>query len=405
MIRLHPQQAVKQTLLLSGIWLLLAGCNLSKPQSPPQSSLEPVASQPSPQPQSYTTTAQLTAVGDIMMHGSQIKSGYDPVTTIYNYDNFFSQVKDDLQGDWVIGNLETPIANAELKYTGYPLFNAPDTLADALKTAGFNVLATANNHALDRGEAGVLQTLANIQKRELNPVGTAASPEEAQKILVLEKKQIKMAILAYTYGTNGIPIPVGKDYLVSLINEPKMVQDILRAKQSADVVTVVLHFGSEYQRQPNAEQKRLVESLVKTGADIVLGSHPHVVQPYEVFELTDELGKPRKAVAIYSMGNFISNQRGNYKDLGVIFRVKLSKQFPAATTTITEIQISPTWVHRYSAGGKYQFRVLPLFPLLTAQDDPLLSPQEYPQLQADLEQMNSYLKSLSSTPKSLDLAP
>jgi poly-gamma-glutamate capsule biosynthesis protein CapA/YwtB (metallophosphatase superfamily) len=386
------RQSLQQILLLSGVGLLV-GCPFQTSQLKP-AEISPLAT--SLQPQSYTTTAQLFAVGDIMMHGSQIRAGHDPVTATYRYDSFFTQVKNTLtEGDWVIGNLETPIASAELKYTGYPLFNAPDTLADALKTAGFNILTTANNHALDRGEAGVLQTLANIKQRNLNPVGTAASPEEAQNILVLEKNEIKMAILAYTYGTNGIAMPAGKDYLVSLINEPKIIQDILRAKQSADIVTVALHFGSEYQRQPNSEQKRLVASLVKAGADIVLGSHPHVVQPYEVFEFTDESGKPRKAVAIYSMGNFISNQRGDYRDLGVIFQVKLSKQFPAATTTITEIQTSPTWVHRYSASGSYQFRVLALFPLLTTQDDPLLSSQEYPRLQTYFDQINSHLRSLN----------
>ena len=284
-----------------------------------------------------------------------------------------------------------------MKYTGYPLFNAPDTLADALKTAGFNVISTANNHALDRGEAGALQTLENIQKRGLYPVGTHASLEDAQKILMLEKNQIKMAILAYSYGTNGIPVPAGKDYLVSLINEFQMIQDIARARaQGADVVTVMLHFGREYQRQPNAEQKHLVESLVKAGADIVLGSHPHVVQPYQIFALPAASGQPRKAVAIYSMGNFISNQRGNYKDLGVILQIKLRKKFPEATTEIGTVQAFPTWVHRYLSGGKYQFRVLPLQAVIAAQNDPLLNSQDYSQMQTDLAQMALHLNSLTS---------
>jgi hypothetical protein len=250
-----------------------------------------------------------------------------------------------------------------------------------------------------------LQTLTNIQKRGLHPVGTAASLEAAQQILVLEKQQIKMAILAYTYGTNGIPIPAGKEYLVSLINEPKIIQDIHQAKQKADIVTVALHFGSEYQRQPNPEQKRLAASLIRAGADIILGSHPHVVQPYELFEWADETGKPRKAVVIYSLGNFISNQRGKYRDLGVIFQVKLSKQFPAATPTITGIEAAPTWVHRYSAAGNYQFRILSLYPLLTAQNDPLLTSQDYPQLQTYLEQINLHLKSLGDSPKPLTPIP
>jgi poly-gamma-glutamate capsule biosynthesis protein CapA/YwtB (metallophosphatase superfamily) len=391
-------QALKQTLIVSGIWLLLTGCNLSANRQPTISKDPPVAlPSPAPQPQSYTKEAQLIAVGDIMMHGSQIQSGYDPTTQTYNYSNFFTQVKDILsQGNWVMGNLETPIAGAELKYTGYPLFNAPDSLADSLKAAGFNVVTTANNHALDRGEIGLRQTLENIQKRGLYPVGTHAALEDAPKILILEKNEIKMAILAYSYGTNGIPLPAGKDYLVSLINEPQMIQDISRARaQGADIVTVALHFGIEYQRQPNAAQKRLVENLVKAGADIVLGSHPHVVQPYEIFELPGASGKPRKAAVIYSMGNFISNQRGNYKDLGVIFQVTLSKKFPEATTEITNVQASPTWVHRYVSGSKYQFQVLPLQAVITAKNNPLLSSQDYSQMQIYLDQMNIHLNSLA----------
>jgi poly-gamma-glutamate synthesis protein (capsule biosynthesis protein) len=383
--------------LIYGIWLMLTGCNLSTPQaSAPKITESPLASPSPPPPQSYTKEANLIAVGDIMMHGSQIRSGYNPATQTYNYDSFFTQVKDILsQGDWVVANLETPLAGAASGYTGYPLFNAPDTLADAIKNAGFTILSTANNHALDRGEAGVLNTLENIRARGLSPVGTYASVEDSEKILVLAKNEINLAILSYTYGTNGNPIPAGKNYLVSLIDESKIIQDIQKAKQQgADVVTVVLHFGIEYQRQPNAEQKQLVADLVKAGADIILGSHPHVVQPYEVFAATGATGRPRKAVAIYSMGNFISNQRGNYRDLGVIFQVKLRKKFPEKTVEITDIQATPTWVHRYLSNGKYQFRVLPLQATLAAKNDPLLTPQDYAQLQTYLDEMNSHLTSL-----------
>jgi poly-gamma-glutamate synthesis protein (capsule biosynthesis protein) len=257
---------------------------------------------------------------------------------------------------------------------------------------------------LDRGESGVLKTLENIQARGLHSVGTYASLEDSQKILILEKNDINMAVLAYTYGTNGIPIPEGKGYLVSLINEPKIIEDISKARQQgADVITVVLHFGIEYQREPNAEQKQLVNDLINAGADIVLGSHPHVVQPYQWFDLAETSGKSRKAVAIYSMGNFVSNQRGNYKDLGVIFQVKLRKTFPEGTTEITDIQALPTWVHRYSANGTYQFQVLPLQITLATKTDPLLSSLDYLQLQTYLEQMNRHLTSL--TPPEMLVSP
>ncbi|MGB3533496.1 MAG: CapA family protein [Microcoleaceae cyanobacterium] len=357
-----------------------------------------------PKPERYTTEAELIAVGDIMMHGSQIKSGYNPQTQTYNYDRFFTEVQPILsRGDWVIGNLETTLAGAEAKYTGYPLFNAPDTLADAIRNAGFNILTTANNHSLDRGETGLLKTLENVRFRGIEPVGTNASLEEANQILVVEKNDISMAILAYTYGTNGIPIPQGKDYLVALIDEDKIIADIAKAEDlGVDIVTVALHFGNEYQRQPSQQQKQLVENLVMAGADIILGSHPHVVQPYEIFEHVDEEGEIHKAVAIYSMGNFVSNQRESYKDLGVIFKVKLKKSFPDEMTTITEVDGIPTWVHRYWGKNKYQFRILPIEATLITKDDPLLSTNQYRKLTENLENMSNHIHSMNTTQNRTD---
>ncbi|MEB3282057.1 MAG: CapA family protein [Lyngbya sp.] len=381
-------------ILILGVFLI-SGCSNSNSTVVEQTA--PTVPPEPPQQKPYTREAKLVAVGDIMMHGTQIKSGYNSSTKTYNYDSFFTEVKEIIsQGDWAIGNLETTLAGPETGYTGYPLFNAPDTLADAIKNAGFNVLTTANNHSLDRREAGVLKTLENVKKRGLEPVGTAASAEEAEEILVLEKNEISMAILAYTYGTNGIPIPEGKDYLVNLINEAEIIQDIQAAENlGVDVVTVALHFGSEYQRQPNEQQKKLVKNLVDAGADIILGSHPHVVQPYEIFERTDESGNNKKAVAIYSMGNFVSNQRGNYKDLGVIFKVNIKKSFPEETIEFTEIKAIPTWVHRYWASNKYNFRILPLEKTVTAKNDPLLPSSEYSVLSRYLEEMNRHIHSLN----------
>jgi poly-gamma-glutamate synthesis protein (capsule biosynthesis protein) len=203
-------------------------------------------------------------------------------------------------------------------------------------------------------------------------------------------------MLAYTYGTNGIPIPKGKDYLVSLINEKKIVKDIAKArKQGADIIAISLHFGNEYQRQPNSEQKQLVENLLKAGADIILGSHPHVVQPYKIFKFPGKNGKTRKAVAIYSMGNFISGQSKKYTDLGVIFQVNMRKIFPEKTTEITDVKIHPTWVHRYSLNNKLNYRVLPLAKTVTQKKDPLLATSEYPVLKRDLQDMNNHLNSLN----------
>lgn len=383
---------------------LMASCNIQKPENNTQrtESQPPIAAVPI-KPKPEIKEAKLIAVGDIMMHSTQTRSGYDAKRQIYNFDSFFAPVKNILsKGDWVIGNLETPLAGEDAGgYTGYPLFNAPAQLADAAKKAGLNILTTANNHALDRGEKGVIRTIANLGDRKIAFTGTAVSAIEASKPLISTKNNISLAILAYTYGTNGIPIPKGKDYLVSLIDEKKILKDIAKArKQGVDIIAISLHFGDEYQRQPNPQQKQLVENLLKAGADIILGSHPHVVQPYKIFKFPGKNGKTRKAVAIYSMGNFISGQTQDYTDLGVIFQVTIRKKFPEKTAEITGIKALPTWVHRYTLNNQVKYRVLPLEQIVTQKKDSLLATSQYPVLEAQLQKMNKHLNSLNSQKKS-----
>jgi poly-gamma-glutamate capsule biosynthesis protein CapA/YwtB (metallophosphatase superfamily) len=379
----------------------MGSCNIQAQKINQQTNTQRTESQAAVpiKPKSEIKEAKLIAVGDIMMHDTQTRSGYDAKRQTYNFDSFFTPVKDILStGDWVIGNLETPLAGKDVGgYTGYPLFNAPPQLLDAAKKAGFNILTTANNHALDRGEKGVIKTIANIRDRKIAATGTAESAAEGDRVLISTKNNISLAILAYTYGTNGIPIPKGKDYLVSLIDEKKIVKDIAKArKKGADAIAISLHFGDEYQRQPNTKQKQLVENLLKAGADIILGSHPHVVQPYKIFKFKRKNGKIRKAVAIYSMGNFISGQARDYTDLGVIFQVTIRKNFPEKTTEITGIKTIPTWVHRYTLNNRVKYRVLPLEKTVTQKKDSLLATAQYPVLKAYLQKMNHHLNSLNT---------
>lgn len=336
------------------------------------------------------------AVGDIMMHKPQLPGAYDKTANRYNFDPFFTEVKPVLeQGDWVIANLETPVAGAEFGYNGYPLFNAPVELAEALKAAGFNLITTANNHSLDQGEKGLLRTLANLKSAGLESAGTAASQEEADSLMLSEKNGIVMGLLSYTYGTNGIPVPAGKPYLVSLINEPKITEDIKRLREAgADFITVALHFGTEYQITPNEEQKRLARSLVAAGADIIAGSHPHVVQPYEVVETTGQNGIAKKGLIIYSMGNFISNQRGDTKEYGVIFKVNIRKNLTDGTVELTEIESIPTWVHRYKPDRAFRYRILPIEQTITASTDSLLTQADYAVLHKDYDLLRNRLDSM-----------
>lgn len=351
--------------------------------------------EPAP-PEPVFTEAVWIGVGDIMSHLPQLPGAYDAASKRYNFEPYFTEVKPILeQGDWVMANLETPIAGADLGYSGYPNFNAPNELAEALLRAGFNLLSTANNHTLDKGEKGVLRTLELLKELGLQSFGTAASQEEADTPVIVVKNGIRMGFLAYTYGTNGIPVPQGKPYLVSLIDEQKMVADIQRLREAgADVVTIALHFGIEYQTMPNDEQKRLARKLAAAGADIIAGSHPHVVQPYEIVDTTDANGNAKQALIIYSLGNFISNQRGDSKDYGVIFKVNIRKNEVDGTTEITEVESIPTWVHRYKPDKAFRYRILPVEQTVAAAADELLTQSDYEQLERDYKMLRDRLESL-----------
>ncbi len=354
---------------------------------------------PTEPPEPEFADAVWMAVGDVMMHTPQLPGAYDKKTNRYNFNPFFKAVKPILeQGDWVIANLETPIAGVEFGYKGYPQFNAPVELGEALKNAGFNLITNANNHSLDQGESGILRTLENLKKLGLPSKGTAASQEEADKLVLSEKNGIVMGLLAYTYGTNGIPVPEGKPYLISLIDEQKIKADIAELREAgADFITVSLHFGTEYQTAPNDEQKRLARALIAAGADIVAGSHPHVVQPYEVVEATEENGHVRKGLIIYSMGNFISNQRGETKDYGVIFKVNVRKNMTDGTIDLTEIESIPTWVHRYKPDHAFRYRILPIEETITAASDTLLTQADYDMLQKNYDMLRNRLDSMKKT--------
>ncbi len=405
-------------LLLTAVLLLLPACDLlqrdtpqakqSAEQTPEDSSQE---NQPLTQHEhqtqepdsSYTEEATLLAVGDIMMHSPQVPAGYNPETKTYNYDPFFSEVKEILSGgDWVIGNLETPIAGADKGFKGYPRFNAPDALADALKAAGFNILTTANNHSMDQNEEGLLRTLDILDGRGILHTGTARTSEEAEELLIVTKNGISMAILNYTYGTNGLPVPEGKSYLVNLLDTEQMIADIKRAREAkADVVTLALHFGVEYEREPNDTQKNLVKKLIAAGADIILGSHPHVVQPYEVVEVTNEQGDSRSGFVIYSLGNFISNQgpaqgTAKYTDVGLILSLKIEKQFPEGLIQITHVDPIHTWVHKYYDPDikRRNYRIIPIEATVTSGTDDALSTKEYTLLEQYLSDMDKHLQSL-----------
>lgn len=334
----------------------------------------PTAPTPAPPAEQRVT---LMAVGDIMVHQEQLEAAWDGKRKTYDFAPFFAKVTPLFrEADWVVGNLETTLSGSAARYTGYPQFNTPESLAFTLKQTGFTAVTTANNHSLDRREAGVLRTIEHLERAGLAHTGTFRSAAERNEPLLLKKDNITLAVLAYTYGTNGIPIPKGKPYLVNLIQPALIKQDIARARAlGADFVAVALHFGAEYQRKPNDSQRSIADTCLRYGADIILGAHPHVVQPMEWRTVTLENGKQHTGLIAYSLGNFISAQRRDYKDVGAILTLTLAKK-STGETKLEAAEMIPTYVHYYRTKGKRQYVIYPLPHTLQAAKqvkDPVLS--------------------------------
>jgi len=306
-----------------------------------------------------TVTITISVVGDLMCHGPQFeyarvnKDSFD-FTPVYRNVNKYLK-----SSDFTFGNLETVTAGKDNKgYTGYPLFNTPVNYLDALKSVGFDLLVTANNHSFDRSVKGVLKTIDELIKRNINYVGTFTSQNDRDSIRVFDINGIKTAILAYSYGTNGNPIPKGRDYLINLINFNMIEHDILTARnKNAELVIVHYHFGDEYIREPVKSQKDAVNKAIEFGADIVIGGHPHVLQPVDFFKTNN--GKLDTGFVAYSMGNFFSNQRDRYKDAGLIITFNITKNFTTDSIIINEVNYIPTWVFKGNTLNGREYVILP----------------------------------------------
>ncbi len=308
--------------------------------------------------------ATVAAVGDIMVHRTQFVRAYDPQEESYDFKPSFEVIAPYLQkADLVVGNLETTLGGDKLGFSAYPRFNSPDEIVTALREAGFNLLCTANNHCLDTGEKGLCRTIKVIEEAGIKHFGTAGSFEERNTPLIVQVNGISLSFLAYTYGTNGLSVPRGKDYLVNLIDEEQMSRDISRARlEGADLVIVYLHWGEEYCTEPTESQKKVALFAAEAGADIILGSHPHVIQPMEYLHVPSKVDREKKIFVAYSLGNFLSNQHRisgsiptDEVEIGKILYLCVEKNEGTGETYLRDINYDLTWVHR---SGKH--RILPL---------------------------------------------
>ncbi|MGI6453082.1 MAG: CapA family protein [Syntrophomonadaceae bacterium] len=302
-----------------------------------------------------TETVSLVAVGDCLMHNTQIWSGEQPDGS-YCFDHFFSDVAHLIkEADYSSVTFEAPMAGPKSGYTGYPLFNSPDAMAQAFKNAGFDLIVTSNNHSLDRGVQGALRTLDVLQAAQLDTIGTYRNEAESQISLIKDIRGVKIGYLAYTYGTNGIPVPADKPYLINLLEEDRVINDVSTLRPLVDILVVILHWGVEYAARPTEAQVELAHKICQAGADVILGSHPHVIQTMEVFQSGD-----KDKFIIYSMGNFISHQIGLERNSGIVLNLKFTKNFDRGETWLQEVSYIPTYSHPFYINGRMYFRVVPV---------------------------------------------
>ena len=274
-------------------------------------------------------TINISVIGDIMCHSTQYKDAYDSSLGDYDFSYVFDDIKQYIENtDLVIGNLETTLAGKDIGYESYPTFNTPEHIALDLKELGLDVLSTTNNHALDQGFAGISNTIDELDKVGLLHTGTYKTEEDASKLLVTEVKGIKIGIVAYSYGTNGIAVPKDNEYCINLINDEKIVSDLEKMKEeNVDLIIAIMHWGIEYETSPNEEQIRLNNLLIQNGADIVLGGHPHVLQKMEKKEVTLPDGTNKDCFTAFSLGNFISGQVKEYTKQSAILNLRVTKHY------------------------------------------------------------------------------
>ena len=275
---------------------------------------------------SKSNDVTIVMVGDMLLH-DRVESSAKREDGSYNYDAIFSNVKDDIEkADIAIANQEVIIGGSELGISGYPTFNAPYEFGDALVETGFDIVCHGTNHALDKGEKGLTNCLNFWHENhpEIGVLGIHDSYEDQDEIYIYEINGIKIAMLNYTYGTNGIELPASMPYGVDYLSEDRIIEDLDEAEEIADFTIVCPHWGTEYSLTPDSSQKKWAGIMVAHGADLIIGTHPHVIEPVEVIE--DE-ASGNSAVCYYSLGNFVNWTSG--KGQGV------SNRMVGAMATVT----------------------------------------------------------------------
>ncbi|WP_455538211.1 CapA family protein [Terrisporobacter sp.] len=323
-----------------------------------------------------TYNASILAAGDVMVHSPQLKAQFDSLTGTYNFENNFKYVKKYVkEADYSLANLETTLAGNDVyQYSSYPMFNSPDELADSLKNTGFDLLSTINNHSFDKGDLGVSRTLSTLKGKGFDTVGTRIK-ESDKDYFIKNINNIKVGFTSYSYGDiknntkylNGIQISKESEDKMNIFDSSSVdnayntISSTVNKMKDADIQIVILHWGIEYTRDEISFQDQLAKKLCDNGVDIIIGSHPHVVEPVKTIKSSD--GK-NECVVVYSLGNYISNQRretvGAYSEDGLMVNFDITKKSNENKASVKKVTCIPTWVNKYNNGFKDVYEIIPI---------------------------------------------
>ena len=304
---------------------------------------------------SFIHRVDILSVGDIMAHTNQFEAA--KVADGYDFYPQFEEISTKITSkDFSIANLETVFAGEDKRYSGKNMiFNAPDNLGLSIKKAGFDIITTANNHSLDRGYYGIKRTIETLDQLELLHTGTYI--DDNREILTFEKDGFSFALLSYSFSTNGWPMPEGYPESLNMMEQNLIINDIKEAKAlGVDFVMVANHWGLEYHSNENHHQRNLADALFYAGADIILGTHPHVLQPFVHKTMKDVSGQNKDKFIIYSQGNFLSGQRSYPRAIGMYINFEFERN--GSDKYVSEVSVMPTYVEDGYKNNQRYMRIL-----------------------------------------------
>ncbi len=338
----------------------------------------------------------LCSIGDVMCHNTQYMDAYNSSTGVYDFSYVFDDIIKYTQSpDITIGSLETSFAGADVGYSNYPRFNSPDSLASGLHDIGVDVVSTAGNHCLDMGFSGLSRTIDVLDNSGLAHLGTYKSQDDSEKILYKSVNDVKIAFVNYTYGTNGIPLPSDKPFCVNLIDKDFMKSQLDKAKsEGAQMIVACMHWGVEYQTVASTEQEELADFLFKNGVDVILGNHPHTLEPMEKRKVTLDDGSTKDCFVIYALGNFICDQNAENTRNSIILNLKImcdSKN----NISIDDVSYIPIHMYKDLSKSSHRFKVLDIKKSISSYEDgsdTSIGSATYQDLKVQLNKIQSILE-------------